>query len=85
MGSYSLLQWIFLTQGLNPGLTHCTQILYHMSHQGSPGTGAHRAGKAARMSLCELRKVLPHRVSLTHFPLSKVFVSLQASLALRLL
>ena len=23
-------------QGLNPGLPHCRQILYHLSHQGSP-------------------------------------------------
>ena len=31
-----LLQGIFLTQGLNPGLLHCRQILYPPSHQGSP-------------------------------------------------
>ena len=36
MGSYSLLQGIFLTQGLNPGLPHCRQILYHLNHQRSP-------------------------------------------------
>ena len=24
-----------LTQGLNPGLPHCRQMLYHLSHQGS--------------------------------------------------
>ena len=36
MGSHSLLQGIFLTQGLNTGLSHCRQILYHLSHQGSP-------------------------------------------------
>ena len=36
MGSHSLLQWIFPSQGLNPGLVHCRQILYHLSHQGSP-------------------------------------------------
>ena len=24
------------TQGLNPGLLHCRQIFYHLSHQGSP-------------------------------------------------
>ena len=29
VGSLSLLQWIFLTQGLNPGLLHYSQILYH--------------------------------------------------------
>ena len=25
----------FLTQGLNPGLLHCRQTLYHLSHKGS--------------------------------------------------
>ena len=35
MSSHSLLQGIFPTQGLNPGLLHCRQILYHLSHQGS--------------------------------------------------
>ena len=30
------LQGIFLTQGLNLGLLHCRQILYHMSHLGKP-------------------------------------------------
>ena len=35
VGSHSLLQGIFLTQGLNPGLLHC-RILSQMSHQGSP-------------------------------------------------
>ena len=34
--SRSLLQGIFPTQGLNPGLPHCRQILYQLSHQGSP-------------------------------------------------
>ena len=28
LGSHSLLQGIFLTQGLNPGLLHCRRILY---------------------------------------------------------
>ena len=35
-GSRSLLQGIFLTQGLNPGLPHCRQILFQLSHRGSP-------------------------------------------------
>ena len=34
--SLSLLQGIFPTQGLNPGLLHCRQILYQLSHKGSP-------------------------------------------------
>ena len=36
MGSLSLLQGIFPTQQLNPGLLHCRHILYQLSHQGSP-------------------------------------------------
>ena len=32
---YFLLQGIFLAQGLNPGLLHCRQTLYHLSHQGN--------------------------------------------------
>ena len=36
VGSHSLLQGIFPTQGLNPGLLHCRQILYHLRHQRSP-------------------------------------------------
>ena len=35
VGCHSLLQGIFLTQGLNPGLLHCRQTLYCLSHQGS--------------------------------------------------
>ena len=36
VGSHYLLQGIFLTQRSNPGLSHCRQILYHLSHEGSP-------------------------------------------------
>ena len=36
VGCHSLLQAIFLTQGSNPGLLHCRQILYCLSHQKSP-------------------------------------------------
>ena len=35
MGNLSLLQEIFPTQGSNPGLPHCRQILYQLSHKGS--------------------------------------------------
>ena len=34
VGSLSLLQEVFPTQGLNPGLPHCRQILYQLSHKG---------------------------------------------------
>ena len=32
------MQRIFMTQGLNPGLPYCRQILYRLSPQGSPTT-----------------------------------------------
>ena len=34
VGGHSLLQEVFPTQGSNPGLLHCRQILYHLTHQG---------------------------------------------------
>ena len=36
MGSLSLHQGIFPTQGSNPGLLRCRRILYQLSHKGSP-------------------------------------------------
>ena len=36
VGCHALLQGIFPTQGLDPGLLHCRQILHHLSHHGSP-------------------------------------------------
>ena len=36
MGCHALLQGIFPTQGLDPGLPHCRQSLYCLNHQGSP-------------------------------------------------
>ena len=35
VGCHFLLQRIFPTQGSNPGLPHCRQMLYRLSHQGS--------------------------------------------------
>ena len=39
VGSLSLLQGIFPTHGSNPGLPHCRQILYQLSHKGRPWDG----------------------------------------------
>ena len=42
VGCHSLFQGIPLTQGSNPGLLHCRQTLYCLSHQGgSDGGGNH--------------------------------------------
>ena len=35
VGCHALLQGIFPTQGPNPGLPHCRQVLHYLSHQGS--------------------------------------------------
>ena len=35
VGCHALLQGLFPIQGLNPGLSHCRWILYHLSHEGS--------------------------------------------------
>ena len=37
VGCHALPQGISPTQGPNTGLLHCRRILYHLSHQGSPG------------------------------------------------
>ena len=36
VGCHFLLLGIFPTQGSNPGLQRCRQMLYRLSHQGSP-------------------------------------------------
>ena len=38
VGNHFLLQGIFLIQGLNLGLLHCRQILYHLNHKNSVAT-----------------------------------------------
>ena len=42
-GAIPFSRGFFPTQGLNPGSLRCRQILYHLSHQGSPQS--HTVGK----------------------------------------
>ena len=67
MGSFQarVLEWgtipfsrgIFLTQGSNPGLPHCRQMLYRLSQQGSP-----RFRKDTKSSdWCPVREKRGHR------------------------
>ena len=55
MGCYFLLQGIFPMQGLNPGLLHCRQTLYPLSHQRSPK----QVGGSLQIPAC-LQSPLPH-------------------------
>ena len=54
IGCHALLQGIFPTQRSNPGLPHCWQILYSLSHQGSLLTNI------------QLTKVLTHTICISH-------------------
>jgi len=49
VGRLSLLEGIFPTQGSNPGLPHCRQILYQLSHKGSL-KGLKRGTKSCSLS-----------------------------------
>ena len=50
---HSLLQGIFLTERSNLGLLHCRQILYHLSHQGSPSPVAREVQAHSTLKLTE--------------------------------
>ena len=61
MGSLSLLQGIFPTQGSNTGPQHCRRILYQLSHQGSSdacGILIHPLG--SNWVPCTARQILNH-------------------------
>ena len=49
MGSRSHLQGILPSQGSNPGLLHCRQILYRLSHQGSPNFSSPFSGRKVKL------------------------------------
>ena len=50
VGCHFLLQGIFPTQGSNPSVLDCRQILYHLGHQGSP---------QMLMHVCNFLKLFP--------------------------
>ena len=61
MGFHALLQRNFPTQGSNPGLLHCRQILYHLSHQGCVVSGslicaASQGGACGKEITCQYRR-----------------------------
>ena len=54
VGFHAILQGIFPTQGSNPCLPYCKQILYHLSHQGSP-VEYYSANKKNKFESVEMR------------------------------
>ena len=61
--SHSLLQGIFPTQGSNPGLLNCRQILYQLSHKGSPTTckHAHNISLYLKSQFCSMYRMSPFK------------------------
>ena len=80
VGCHFLLQGIFPTQGLNPGLPHCRQMLYHLSHQGSPAIWTCTYLKVSLKHLCRCTLIKsnvllnfnakPHSTVVAYFSLS---------------
>ena len=52
VGCHALLHCFFPTQESNPGLLHCRQILYHLSHQGNPLKQQNHQQKAQNFEKC---------------------------------
>ena len=59
VGSLSLLQGIFPTQGLNPGLLHCRWILYQLSHGEAQHVHVCMLNHFSRVPLCARQTPLP--------------------------
>ena len=68
VGCPDLLQRISQTRGLNPGLSHCGQVLCHLSHHRSSGEGQSLSrtpfwpcGRNSKLTHC-----LSHKTSFPH-------------------
>ena len=70
VGCHSLFQGIFPTQGSNLGFLHCRQILYHLTHQGSPT----HIIKLIKMKLTKIKSILRACVR-SHFSCVWLFVT----------
>ena len=73
VGCHALLQGIFPTQGLNVGLLHCTQILYHLSYQGG----------SFKLFKYKIRQEQPSKVIIVKTNLDSVYKALILSLTNR--
>ena len=58
VGCHFLLQGIFPTQGSNPGLPHCRQMLYCLSHQDLPRPGIKHCTGSPVLTHSTTKKVL---------------------------
>ena len=62
--SCSLLQGIFLIQGLNPDLPHCSLIIYQLNHQGCPRIASVQFSSVTQscLTLCNLMDHIVHGI-----------------------
>ena len=68
----SFSRGIFPTQGLNRGLPHCRQILYHLSHQGSPIHLKHREAETQNGSRDKSSNLRLYTLSIVFFFPAKI-------------
>ena len=58
VGCHGLLQGIFQPRDRTPGLLHCREILYHLSHQGNPWFYLYEASKVVKLIEAESSMVV---------------------------
>ena len=66
-----LLQEILLTQGLNPGIQHCRQTLYRLSHQGSPSIYQQAIKMSSFENIKETGRYVSYRTNYFYFFLNR--------------
>ena len=66
VGCHFRLQEIFPTQGLNPGLPHCRQTLYHLSHQGR----FRAVEQSVLINICKAIRIVPGTQEVTQIVLA---------------
>ena len=76
MNSLSLLQGIFPTKGSNPGLPHCREILYQLSHRESLFTQCNGTMQKKNKNFCGVCDTFYLACKLSHFSRVWLFVTL---------
>jgi len=65
VGCHFLLWGILLTQGSNPGILHCRQILYHLRHHEGRGNGTQKSTYLRPISITFYYKGFSHKTTLS--------------------
>ena len=76
VGSLPLLQGIFATQGSNPGLPHCGQILYQLSHKGNTVPNWVRNKTFLKYNHC-YQYIIPRELIILVFSFQTLFLNIK--------